>query len=341
MGVFLVGVNQLAGFYEYYLSWAGPSRRAYAAGLALELPGGYARADCVVVCGMGGSGAAGDYLAALSAAYGGLPVYVVKSAEPPRWVQGCLVYAVSFSGNTRETLNCASRAYRLGGYVVAVATGGRLAAWARRVGVPVAVVEEAPAPRAGWPQLFYTLLGSLKAAGLIQVPGGHVEESIQLLGERERAEAEARELAGWLQGSRGSLVVLAPEPYYPVAVRTRSELAENAKLAADAAQVPEAGHNMLEAWARSGDTRILLLDPGEEPWSTLLHQAAGLARPASLHVARLRGGSMLSRMVWGTWLAGLASVRYALNTGLDPEPVKTIKAFRKVVEETTGWDALD
>ncbi|KSW12459.1 hypothetical protein CF15_06975 [Pyrodictium occultum] len=329
----------MAGFYEYYLGWAGPARRAYSSGVALQLPQGYARAGEVVVCGMGGSGAAGDYLAALSARYGGLPVYVVKSAEPPAWVRGSLVYAVSFSGNTRETLSCASRAYRLGGLVVAVTTGGRLASWARSVGAPVALVEEAPAPRAGWPQLFYTLLGSLKAAGLIQVPESHVEESLQLLGERERAEAEAGELVAWLRESRGRLAVLAPEPYYPVAVRAVSELAENAKTSAVAMQVPEAGHNLLEALARDGDSRLLLIDPGEEPWSTLLHEFAGLARPASIHVARLQGGSPLSRMVWGTWLAGLASVRLALEEGLEPEPVKTIKAFRRVVEETSGWDA--
>jgi len=328
-------------FYEYYLNWAGPARRAYASGLALQLPPGYARAENVVVCGMGGSGAAGDYLAALSATYGGLPVYVVKSAEPPRWCRESLVYAVSFSGNTRETLNCASRAYRLGANVVAVTTGGRLAAWARRVGVPVAVVEEAPAPRAGWPQLFYTMLGSLKAAGLIQVPSSHVEESIQLLGGREKAEAEARELVEWLLGSNGRLVILAPEPYYPVAVRMRSELAENAKLAADTGQVPEIGHNMIEAWAAGGDARVLALDPGEEPWSTLLHQVVGLARPASVHVVKLRGGNMVSRIVWGTWLAGLTSVLYALRKGIDPERIRTIKAFRSVVEATTGWDALD
>ncbi|BEP17765.1 hypothetical protein PYJP_11170 [Pyrofollis japonicus] len=327
-------------FYEYYLSWANPARRAYSTGLSLSLPAAYSSSQVIVVCGMGGSGAAGDYLASISARYGGTPVIALKEADPPSWVsRGALVYAVSFSGNTRETLNCARRSYELGAHVVAVTTGGRLAAWARERSLPVAVVEQAPAPRAGWPQLFYTLLGSLIGNGFLNVPGTDVEDSLRLLGEKEAAEKRAEELASWLHEAKENRVVLAPAPYYPVAVRIRSELAENAKTASDASQVPESGHNILEGWASEGRYHFLVVDPGEEPWSKLLEEFVALARPADFHVEKLLGDNMVSKMVWGTWLAGLSSVKLAAMKGVDAEKLSAIKMFRRVVEETTEWGA--
>ena len=330
----------MSRFYEYYLSWSEPARRAYLSGLSLSLPASYAASDAVLVCGMGGSGAAGDYLASLAASYSGAIIVAAKEAEPPHWVsRGALVYAVSFSGNTRETLNCAKKSYELGGRVVAVTTGGRLAAWARERNLPVAIVEQAPAPRAGWPQLFYTLLGSLVGNGLLNVPGPDIEESLRLLGERREAENQASEIASWLNAAEDSLVVLAPAPYYPVAVRTRSELAENAKKASDASQVPESGHNILEGWSNEARYRFLVIDPVEEPWSKLLEEFMGLARPADFYVEKLHGANMVSKLVWGTWVAGLASIKLAMLRNQDPERLSAVKLFRSVVEKTTEWGA--
>ena len=328
------------GFYEYYLSWEEPARRAYLSGLSLGLPASYAASSLVLVCGMGGSGAAGDYLAVLAARYGGSVIASLKEAEPPHWVsRGALVYAASFSGNTRETLNCARRSYELGGHVVAITTGGKLAAWARERNLPVAIVEQAPAPRAGWPQLFYTLLGSLVGNGLLNTPGPHIEESLRLLSERKEAENQASETASWLKAVQSNLVVLAPAPYHPVAVRTRSELAENAKTASDASQVPESGHNILEGWSNEARYSFLVIDPLEEPWSKLLEEFMGLARPADFYVEKLRGTNMVAKMVWGTWIAGLASVKLAEMKGYEAEKLTAVKLFRSIVEKTTEWGA--
>jgi len=137
----------------YRDEWGRAARESFEAGLQLELPPAYAAASEVVVCGMGGSGAAGDYLATLSAWYGGVPVHVVKGPNLPRWAsRGTLVVAVSFSGNTRETLNCAREAAEAGSMLLAVTRGGRLGEWAEGNGYPVARLSYAPAPRAGWPK---------------------------------------------------------------------------------------------------------------------------------------------------------------------------------------------
>ena len=82
----------------------------------------------VVVIGMGGSGIAGDVVAAIAAPMLAVPVLVVKSYECPAFVDShTLVFAVSASGNTEETLQAAADAAEAGAAMVAVTGGGKLA----------------------------------------------------------------------------------------------------------------------------------------------------------------------------------------------------------------------
>ncbi len=65
----------------------------------------------VLVLGMGGSGIAGDLLAAVAGPFMPVPVVVHKGYEPPSFVdRSTLVIAVSFSGNTEETLEAVQEA---------------------------------------------------------------------------------------------------------------------------------------------------------------------------------------------------------------------------------------
>ena len=100
---------------------------------------GPAAITSVLVLGMGGSGLVGDFLAVTAGPFMSLPVVVVKNYEPPSYVDNrTLVFAVSFSGETEETLSAASIAAERGGQMVAVSTGGRLASMAKSWGGPVA-----------------------------------------------------------------------------------------------------------------------------------------------------------------------------------------------------------
>ena len=59
----------------------------------------------VVVLGMGGSGIAGDVLMAAAGPYMPVPVLVFRSYHVPAFVdESTLVFAVSFSGDTEETI---------------------------------------------------------------------------------------------------------------------------------------------------------------------------------------------------------------------------------------------
>ena len=89
--------------------------------------------DQVLVLGMGGSGIAGDVVEAIAAPRMSIPVIVSKGYECPSFVgRRTLVMAVSFSGETEETLHAASIAHDLGARIVAVTGGGSLGDMARQ-----------------------------------------------------------------------------------------------------------------------------------------------------------------------------------------------------------------
>src|SRR4051812_40825949 len=62
----------------------------------------------IVVCGMGGSGIAGDVLAVSASHELAVPVLVLKQIRTPKFVgPNSLVFALSYSGDTDETVSMA------------------------------------------------------------------------------------------------------------------------------------------------------------------------------------------------------------------------------------------
>ena len=81
----------------------------------------------VICLGMGGSGAGGLFLRALSDDSGGLPFVVWRDyGLPSWWGPDWLVIATSYSGNTEETLDGVREAISNGGTVVGICSGGKL-----------------------------------------------------------------------------------------------------------------------------------------------------------------------------------------------------------------------
>ena len=81
----------------------------------------------VLCLGMGGSGAGGLFLKALSDDYGGLPFVVwTDYGVPSWWGPEWLVIATSYSGNTEETIDGIREVISSGGTVVGICSGGEM-----------------------------------------------------------------------------------------------------------------------------------------------------------------------------------------------------------------------
>ncbi len=120
----------------------------------------------VVVLGMGGSGISGDIAAAAFNDELPVPITVLKQIRTPAFVgPETLAIAVSYSGDTEETVSMASSAVERGAQLVAISCGGRLADVARDAGALHLPCPEGFMPRAAVGALVAPLLVTLFPRG--------------------------------------------------------------------------------------------------------------------------------------------------------------------------------
>jgi len=300
------------------------------------------RPDGVIVCGMGGSAIGGDVV---GACLDGLPVpyQVVRGYELPAWVsERTLVFAVSYSGNTEETLACVARALARGCRPVCVASGGRLSELAGQRDLPLVTVPADLQPRAAIGFLSTPIGVALEVAGLASGFDEQVAEAIEVIAELRaelvpevadddnEAKTIARRLLNCLPVVYGAGVTA------PAARRWKGQLNENAKTPAFFNELPELDHNELAGWATNpgvaGRVVLVLLDDpaGDERLRRRLALTAASVQPRVAGVARVvaRGVLPLARLVSSAYVGDFASLYLALLYGVDPGPVEVLEDLK-------------
>ena len=251
------------------------SEAAAAAAQVAGLPDGRTFRN-VLALGMGGSGIAGDVLVAVAADQLAIPAAVSKSYALPSWVgPESLVFAVSCSGNTEETVSAAEAAWELGAAVITVSSGGALVELAEaHGGAVVAVPPTIPQPRAAFGAMAVPPLVILGRLGLFPDAGEQIDRAVEQLGRRRdqlvsqgnAAEAVARSI-----GRTFALVHGGPGLGAVAAQRWKTQINENAKVPAFSSAQPELCHNEIVGWGQDGDvsrqviTLVTLRQPGEHP----------------------------------------------------------------------------
>jgi glucose/mannose-6-phosphate isomerase len=216
----------------------------------LELPAHYRGANKIVIAGMGGSAIGGDLASELAGPEGPIPILVLRDYELPAHVDGhTLVIGSSYSGNTEETLAAFEAAHERDCLLVALATGGRLAELARAWNVPLVSFQYKSQPRAAMGYMLVSLLGILRALGIVGDLTAALDEATALMAERMR-ELEpgspqvynpAKQLAVDISGRVP--VVVGAGPLAPVARRWKTQFNENSKGWSYFEALPEMDHN--------------------------------------------------------------------------------------------------
>lgn len=292
--------------------------------------------EAIVICGMGGSGVTGDYLAALASARGlRTPVFVHKSDGVPNWVsRDHLVLAVSYSGNTYETLSCARQARAAGALVASVTSGGKLGEWARSNGLPLALIDQGFYPRTALSMLVGASLGLLASLGVKLVDEADVRSAVSALSATSVGEGEAIARAIW---DRDVYVVAGCGPFEIVAHRWRQELSENSKVIAKTEFYPESAHNDLVAWQQRSPVRkaFILIEGGGrlcDVITKLLAQVYSSQGDALVRVSP-RGDGLLAQLLQASLLAGYASVYLAALRGVDPRVTDITARYKRAIDE--------
>jgi glucose/mannose-6-phosphate isomerase len=257
--VTLPDVIDTLGMYEAIRSL--PEQVERAAATASEVDGPFPSHDAienVVVLGVGGSGIAGDIVREIAGPFMPVPVVVHKGYGIPNFIgDNTLVFVISFSGNTEETLEAAAEAAATGGHVVAVSNGGELQAMAGDWGVPhLPIADGIPMPRAGIGAVSIPPLVVLERLGLFPGGASWIDAAVAQLRKRRdelaTASNPARDLARRI-GRELPIVYGGAGLGGVAALRWKNQFNENAKVPAFWNQLPELCHNELCGWGQHGD----------------------------------------------------------------------------------------
>jgi len=306
-------------------------------GLATEL----ASASRVFIAGMGGSGIAGEVFSAWVTDRSKIPIHPIHDYRLPSYAKpGDLLIAVSYSGDTEETLAAAAQGIKLGCRLVCVTSGGALAKLATDTRVPLIEVPAGIPPRYAFGYLF----GILPSIGAEWVYG-------DLRGELDRATVHLRDLREHLRPesplkrNRAKLlatrlhgttpVVYGAPPFDTIAHRWQTQFNENAKMLAFSSALPEADHNEIVGWALDASARrftpVILRDAYETPEMHRRLDATAVLFGKHTRVEQVRDDDdqLLGRMLGTLFLGDFVSLYLATLRRVDPAPMAPITELKE------------
>jgi glucose/mannose-6-phosphate isomerase len=300
----------------------------------------------VLVCGMGGSGIAGDI--AGSVVYRDLPVpyRVIKGYRLPKSTgENSLVLILSYSGNTEEIVWCYTQAHNHGAQCVAISKGGAIRDMAEKFGCPhISLPDYYPAPRLALGHLLTAVLSCLNEAfhGL-----GYLEdslrESVTILKQGlnkyskdlEFEKNFAKKLAFDIHNAWP--VIIGTELTWPVATRFQAQLNENSKWPAHAAKLPEMNHNEIVAYSQPGPatkkTGVLMLRDKDDHARIQQRQDFTIdliqKHVAWVHQLKGEGRTQLGRIMSLLQTADYTSYYLACARSLDPAGIRSIETLKE------------
>jgi len=296
--------------------------------------------DGVVVLGMGGSGISGNVLKASMGVGFKLPVRVSKGYGIPGWVgPDTLVFAVSYSGETEETLEAFDKARAAGARIVTVSSGGSLARQGADHGCAAVNLKSGLQPRAALGYLSMPLLAVCQGLGLDEYEQD-VIETVELLRRRSAqwgrdvplADNPAKKLAAGLAGTIP--MVYGAEGLGAVAAyRWKCQLNECSKVHAFENSLSELNHNEVMGWSPASVQPglrlglVTLRHPGEHPriqerfrvTTPLLEQ-----RAACSCEVRTDARSSLARLMDLIYMGDFVATYLAIAQGIDPTKIDLI-----------------
>jgi glucose/mannose-6-phosphate isomerase len=332
------------------LSFSTEAAKHYgsAAKLATRIKLDYPKPRTIVVAGMGGSAIGGELLKDWTRDRISVPVDICREYALPKYVdKNTLVFVVSYSGETEETLSVLRDAVKRKCMIISVSSGGKLQEFAERFGFPHLLVPAGMAPRATLPYLFTPLPKILERLGLVSEVDAEVAETVRILKrlaienapERQATSNFSKTLALNINGT--APVVYGFGVYRAAAQRFKTQFNENSKNPAKWEYFPELNHNEIVGWEKGKQFArcfsVIFIRDDEEPVEIkerieFTKEMVCKSRVRLFEVWS-KGKSSMAKMSSVICMGDFTSVYLAILRGIDPTPVKTIVSLKERLKQ--------
>jgi len=294
----------------------------------------------IVVSGLGGSAIGGDILRNYALQRCQLPLIVNRDYDIPAFVGSkTLFLAVSYSGNTEETLSAYQQAKSKGASIICITCGGKLNELASRDGFAVINIASGLVPRAATGYLFAAVALVMEKLSLIKDVTVELEETISVL-EQVRANCHPGVSIDHNQAKQIAQIIKDRIPVIwgtagfseTAAMRWKGQINENAKSPAYFNVFPELNHNEIVGFEVPEDLLsriivVILRDKYDRPQvNKRIQITADLLKNKVGRIVEVNsiGESYLPRFYSLTYVGDYVSVYLAQEYGINPTPVKVI-----------------
>lgn len=297
----------------------------------------------ILIAGMGGSGIGGEILRDWLRDDLSIPIEVCNDYTLPAYVsKDTMVFAISYSGNTEETLSAFVDAIRRRCTIIAITSGGLLLSFSKMLRLPYITIPKYLPPRVALPYTFFPLPVVLNRTCVVPDVQVEIEKAIHNLRKIGRENSpripvednKAKKLALELEGTIP--IVYGFRQYRAIAHRLKTQFNENSKVPSSYGIFPELNHNETVGWEASENLTknfsvILIRDHDEPPEvkhrieMTKLHALKKAHKILEIYAT---GETKLAKMLSVLHVGDLVSVYLAILRNIDPTPVRTITTIK-------------
>ncbi|MCM8758549.1 MAG: bifunctional phosphoglucose/phosphomannose isomerase [Candidatus Omnitrophica bacterium] len=301
--------------------------------------------DHIIFAGMGGSAIVGDILKQIVEVHSKIPFIVHRNyGLPPYATSKTLIFTVSYSGNTEETLSAFKEAMKLGCKIISLSSGGELEKISKKQGIKHIKIPSGQPPRCSLGYMFFPLAKLLEKFGYIEKVNTmkivEMARSYAKIYGVDSMENKAKEIAKVMHGK--NVIVYSGELLASAALRWKTQIAENSKQMTSINFFPELNHNEIMAWnfpfsVLKNCVVFLLRDKDDNDRIRLrMDLTIKIIREKGIQVYEVESEGqdiverIFSLIILGDWI----SFYLALLNGVDPTEIKEISYLKKELAST-------
>lgn len=287
----------------------------------VEVPRGI---SSIVIAGMGGSGIAGKIF---SEFYSKKPVCLADDYTLPDFVsRSTLVVAISYSGNTEETICLARQAVKRDAHTVTISSGGEIADHGdQHIRIPRSDLQ--PRSSTGW--MLLPLLYGFDAAS-----AADIREARSLVESLDKDYSGCKSHAKAIAKGEHIPVIYGSSPFKSIAYRWKTQFNENAKTLAYSNSFPELNHNDTMALARTyrkSNFYVLAFGSRSAKISKRISVTARITR-SRFNIINPKGASDIARMFYLLHYGDYLTYALGVLRGVDPTDISLIQKLKESIK---------
>lgn len=302
------------------------------------------KVENIVISGLGGSAISGDIIVDWTWEKSSIPIIVNRDYKLPRFAgEKTVVIAVSYSGNTFETLNQFYEAYKRKCILFSVSSGGKLMKASEKLKVPFLKVKENIPPRAALPCLLpaVTYISSMFEHSILisdlETAANKMDEVKKELEFNRKIEDNlAKKMALNIIGKYP--VIYAFANMGSVARRIKTQINENSKISAKFDFLPEVCHNEIEGvfFPVKENICFLFIEPQEKIEKIVSEEFKKVLKEngfINIYDIPAKGETKIEKILTSIYFGDFLSFYLSLARYVDPTVTKNIQKYKNGINE--------